>query len=41
MVKSLFCIILIPSLELLGVTFDYMLNFDKHISNICKKLQGK
>ena len=25
------------SVKLLGVTFDYMLNFDLHISNICKK----
>ena len=25
------------SVKLLGVTFDYMLNFDKHSSNICKK----
>ena len=25
------------SVKLLGVTLDYMLNFDKHISNICKK----
>ena len=25
------------SVKLLGVTFDYMLNFDNHISNICKK----
>ena len=25
------------SVKFLGVTFDYMLNFDIHISNICKK----
>ena len=25
------------SVKLLGVTFDYMLNFDIHVSNICKK----
>ena len=25
------------SVKLLGVTFDYMLNFDFHVSNICKK----
>ena len=25
------------SVKLLGVTFDYMMNFDKHISNICQK----
>ena len=25
------------SVNLLGVTFDYMLNFDLHISKICKK----
>ena len=25
------------SVKLLGVTFDYVLNFDIHISNICKK----
>ena len=29
------------SVKLLGVTVDYMLNFDKHNPNICKKLQGK
>ena len=25
------------SVKLLGVTVDYMLNFDSHISDICKK----
>ena len=27
------------SVKLLGVTIDYMLNFDFHISGICKKKQ--
>ena len=25
------------SAKLLGVTFDYLLNFNLHVSNICKK----
>ena len=25
------------TVKLLGVTFDYMLNFEAHIANICKK----
>ena len=25
------------SVKILGVTIDYLLNFDLHISNICKK----
>ena len=25
------------SVKLLGVTFDYLLNFNSHVSNICKK----
>ena len=25
------------SVKLLGVTFDYLLNFNLHVSNICKK----
>ena len=29
------------SVKLLGVTIDYLLNFDLHVSNICKKLQDK
>ena len=29
------------TVKLLGVTFDYMLNFDNHISNICKKAARK
>ena len=28
------------SVKLLGVTIDYMLHFDLHISDICKKQQG-
>ena len=27
------------TVKLLGVTLDYRLDFDPHISNICKKLQ--
>ena len=27
------------TVKLLGVTLDYKLDFDPHISNICKKLQ--
>ena len=29
------------SVKLLGVTFDFMLNFDIHMSNICKKSNRK
>ena len=25
------------TIKLMGVTFDYMLNFEAHIANICKK----
>ena len=28
------------SVKLLGVTFDFKLDFDEHISNVCKKLHN-
>ena len=28
-------------MKLLGVTIDYRMNFDKHISNLCKKAAGQ
>ena len=28
------------SVKLLGVTIDFQLNFDDHISNVCKKLHA-